>query len=208
MVTHYLKLKISLMVLMVGTILLICGCAGEPYYLSLNDSTIEPSNLNYQHNCNVVVNTIDDDRPIADHLGNIGSSTVYANDSLKWLEQSLSTLESNHQPQIQPIFINSSLKKLYVTSIHQNRIGNVVLLVNFKKGELDHSKLYRGSDTSINWFGTEIAGSFEEALQLVIDDIKKDLENLCRRNILSNHERTNHSSFSAYSATRKRALRF
>lgn len=124
------------------------GCVKEPYNLSFNEFPIEPdtSKLNYQERCNVKVNPIIDERPFGNHLGNLGTRLVKADDSLSWTEKFFSTLESSNHKQMEQIVLNISLKKLYITSIHSQRIGNVVLLVNFNKGELDKSKLYRGTD--------------------------------------------------------------
>ncbi len=187
MIIKILSIKRFLRFIIVGFTFIILGCGGGPYNLTLNNFPIKSLNSNYQENCNVKVNPIIDERHLGNHLGNFGTSEVYANDSLIWIEKSLSTLQTNNSQQIEQIILNSAINKFYITTIHSQRVANVVLRVNFIKGELERTKLYRGSDISTIWFGTEneVIESFSDALQIVIVNIKKDIEKLCSKNTLS-----------------------
>ena len=143
--------------------------------------------------CSIYVREIDDKRRNKENLGRAASSTVYTNDIIEWIGQGLVSLgggiykvviqKGNSDPVVPDYELSVFLKKAYIHSLSTSKSATLVLAVNYsQEGNDIKSSLYRGSDTSINWSSSqdEIYGAFNAAFIDLLDDLDKDLIELCR----------------------------
>ncbi len=143
--------------------------------------------------CKIYVAQIEDKRLNRQNLGRAASSTVYTKDIIDWIGQGLVSLgggiykvvipKENSEPVMSDYKISVFLKKAYIHSLSTSKSATLVLAVNYsQKGDDIKYSLYRGSDTSINWSSSqdEIHGAFNAAFIDLLDDLDKDLIELCR----------------------------
>lgn len=176
------------------------GCVSyTPVHIPMNfddNDRYETTDTSSATPCKIYVAEIDDKRRNKKNLGRAATSTVYTKDIIDWIGQGLVSLGSgrykiviqkeNSEP-VEPVVpdykISVFLKKAYIHSLSTSKSATLVLAVNYsQEGEDIRSSLYRGSDTSINWSSSqdEIHGAFNAAFIDLLDDLDKDLIELCR----------------------------
>jgi len=173
------------------------GCVSyTPVHVPMNfddNDRYETTDTSSATPCKIYVAEIEDKRRNKKNLGRASTSTVYTKDIIDWIGQGLVSLgggrykvviqKENPEPVVPDYKISVFLKKAYIHSLSTSKSATLVLAVNYsQEGEDIRSSLYRGSDTSINWSSSqdEIHGAFNAAFIDLLDDLDKDLIELCR----------------------------
>ena len=168
-----------------------CMTADTPLIVDLKpDSKIEPEAT--IEGCLVHVGSVVDERLRKNDLGLVGSRVVSTEDLLPWLQQAFETLNNAsartsssgvEASSRRLVRLNASLKKLYVHTLLSSISANVLVAVSYAvdAGPLD-SRLYRGTETGVNWTGSadSVSELLDDALADIIKNIRTDLMSLCR----------------------------
>ena len=185
------RLGVSFFAITVG------GCVSyTPVHVPMNfddNDRYEATDTSSATPCKIYVAEIEDKRRNKKNLGRASTSTVYTKDIIDWIGQGLVSLgggrykvviqKENSEPVVPDYKISVFLKKAYIHSLSTSKSATLVLAVNYsQEGDDIKSSLYRGSDTSINWSSSqnEIHGAFNAAFIDLLDDLDKDLIELCR----------------------------
>lgn len=139
--------------------------------------------------CGVTIAGITDERGNKQSLGNIGASQVYGENIEAWVRRALTDLdvigyrvvEGGTMPQ--PLVrMDIRLKQSYVRSVLTSIESAVRLTVRYTRaGGATVERSYRGGYTRLNWVAAsdEIMGTLNHAMVKVVQDIAKDLPELC-----------------------------
>ncbi len=136
--------------------------------------------------CEIRIADITDRRKHVKDIGLVGNQAVSAPDAADWLRMRLHRIE-NRCPSIparRTITVNVELLKMYIHNIRGNTAANIVLAMQYDISDGERCICrYRGSSTSVNWWGTkgEYRAEFERALDSAITKIQADLVELCSR---------------------------
>ncbi|TLY41326.1 MAG: hypothetical protein E6K58_10215 [Nitrospirae bacterium] len=138
------------------------------------------------------VGSVADERLRKNDLGLVGSRVVSTRDVMPWLQQAFETLNdgstktSSSVGQVSSgrlVSLKASLKKLYVHTLLTSISANVLVAVSYAidAGPLD-TRLYRGTETGVNWTGSadSVSDLLHDALAHIIKNIRADLMILCR----------------------------
>lgn len=178
------------LILLAFGLLLGCVTADIPLVVDLKPK-IEPEAA--IEGCRVQVGSVVDERLRKNDLGLVGSRVVWTGDVMPWLHQAFETLNngstktSSSVEQVSSrrlVSLNASLKKLYVHSLLSSISANVLVAVSYAvdAGPPFDTRLYRGTETGVNWTGSadSVSDLLDDALNDIIKDIRTDLTGLCR----------------------------
>ena len=171
--------------------LLGCATTDTPLVVDLKfDPKIEPEAA--IEGCMFQVGSVADERLRKNDLGLVGSRVVSTRDVMPWLQQAFETLNdgstktSSSVGQVSSgrlVSLKASLKKLYVHTLLTSISANVLVAVSYAvdAGPLD-TRLYRGTETGVNWTGSadSVSDLLHDALAHIIKNIRADLMILCR----------------------------
>ncbi len=172
-------------ILSIVSLLIISGCASkEPRNLSLLENNLPHHIKNFDSLCKLKVKNVLDERVARENYGKLINSSINVNDAKEWVRTSLETLVVKEHEHFEEISIKASIKKFYMYSVHSQMVANIVLKVDYYKSEnLMLSKIHRGTETQSNVFGadSEIASSFENALEKIVNQIDVESKNICEK---------------------------
>jgi hypothetical protein len=138
--------------------------------------------------CPVQVGALVDERVRKRDLGSMGSRVVLTEDVMPWLRRAFEPLTggaaiTSSSLVSHPVTLSASLKKIYVQTLQSSVSGNVLLSVSYVIDDRPFdARVYRGTDTSVNWTGSAITVSsvLDGALAAAIKGIRADLLGLCQ----------------------------
>jgi uncharacterized lipoprotein YajG len=177
--------------LLVLLVLLSIGCVTtDP--LPVDFSTVSTNAQAPVEGCVITVSPVADARRSKDDLGTLGPRVVEGQDVMPWIERSVQTLSSpvvetaSRQGDVsglKHVDVQVALNQLYVHSLLSSFGGNIHLNVQYRLNQgPPESYRYRGSDTSVNWFGTaeSVSDLLNDVLEDLLEKMRSDIVQLCR----------------------------
>ncbi|MGN6149388.1 MAG: hypothetical protein ACTHPD_12675 [Rhizomicrobium sp.] len=138
--------------------------------------------------CTIAISDIRDLRPDPGTMGTIGPTPLTMADAGTWLRSGFQTLNAAHgievvnNPRTAPISLSIDLLKAYVMNVTtETRTVNIVMRVRYDGKGGPAERIYRGTTNHLTWFSAEKEsyGSFNAALQQVLDAIANDIHARC-----------------------------
>ena len=176
---------------------ILSGCAFHPMTLQshIAADTVEATSggkpVARRHTCDIQLTGIADRRPNAGEIANLNEYNIHHKDLVGWLRSGLKSLEqqgifiqpapAGDVPADRPR-IDVELLKAYMQFLATSKSANVVIKVAIERPkEPPVSRLYRGRDTSVNWWHseTELGSAFDTALRDALKRLAPDLLALC-----------------------------
>lgn len=136
--------------------------------------------------CPVYISSIIDKRSNPKSFGSSNNFEKFATTIPQWVEKGLLTLSKERSiktslpNQLSTISINVEILKAYI-HFASAKNANLVLRVNFNTTNQSNSKVYRGTDTSINWNNSpeEVEEAMNAAFSKLLKNLDIDLKDAC-----------------------------
>lgn len=139
--------------------------------------------------CGIYLEKVDDLRSDKQDMGNIAGNPVSAADMIGWVKSSVSQLRrdgyriDDQRASGDDLTIDVELLKAYMLSITTSKSAVLVVRVIYKRADATvlTSRVYRGTDTSMDWAGTEgeTNSAFQRAAAQVLSIVQPDMHDYC-----------------------------
>jgi hypothetical protein len=137
--------------------------------------------------CRVGLGEVRDLRSDTQAMGQLHGVTVTASDTAGWLRSAFQSLNRDKRLQFDDksadLVVSAELLKAYVTAPTSNtRSANVVVRVRYNRpGTTPEEKIYRGTDSGLNWSNgrDETQASLDESLGDILKDVDRDILTRC-----------------------------
>ena len=203
---NYMNIQLRTLFCLMIVLLSGCGSSGpakqglvfEPSSFSTASNTLSedddtddvttPATHSKPTSCGIILEGISDRRHNKNSFGSSWNFEEFAKHVPQWIKTGLSNLETtNIRPSSNEnhISMRVDILKAYTHLRATAKNANLVLRVHFSQPDKqDFSKIYRGTDTSINWNTSpeEIESAMNSAFSIILNDISTDLTTSCLAN--------------------------
>lgn len=160
--------------------MLLAACGSEPIQLH-NELSWNAASLRAASSCNFSLAAVTDQTQNADKLGTIGKAPVLASDVVGWVRTAFEQVPGYLQ-QPQPLRLDIELIHAYIHSLSVSKSADIVVRVSYQRpSQAGLTRIYRGADTSMNWFSSddEMQSAFNRALKDLAQQVAADMGQFC-----------------------------